>query len=128
MKKNKTKSLILLVTGILLAVIALILLSVPDGYYATIVGLILAAICVIIALRELSQAGAKNTHAIEGKFLRIGKYGDGWVGCYFEINGKETRVPIFKDVYNSKLLMPGGKYKLTCKNKNDEVIGVERID
>ena len=127
MKKNKRKSILLLVVGALVAVISLIMLSVPEGYYATIFGLIIAAVCVIIALVQLSQTSTKNTHTIEAMFISIGKYGDGWVGCYFEVNGKQTRIAIMNDVFNPKLLMPGGKYKLTCKNKDDQVIGVERI-
>lgn len=128
MKKNKVKSWFLLITGILLAIIALIMLSVPDGYYATIFGLIIAAICVLIALIQLSKTRKKNTYIIEGKFLSIGKFEEFWVGCYFEIDGQEKRVAIMKDVFNPKLLMPGGQYKLTLSKKDDSVVGVERID
>ena len=127
MKKGKRKPLVLLIAGILLAIFALIMLSTPDGYYGTIIGFILAAICIVLWLIERSQSGAKNTNVVEGTFTGIAKYGDGWVGCYFEIDGKETRVSILNEVYNPKLLMPGGTYKLTLNKKDQSVVSVERI-
>lgn len=92
------------------------------------VGIAIAIVCVIVAFGKKSQTSEKNTHVVVGTFLSIGKYGDGWVGCYFEVNGKETRIAITNSVYNPKLLMPGGKYRLTLKNKDESVVAVERVD
>ena len=128
MKKNRTKAWIELISGALLIVIGLVALAIPDGWWLTAICVVCGAIFVILALITLSKSSAKNTRTVEGKFLSIGKYGDGWVGCYFEINGKETRIAISKDVYNPKLLMPGGMYRLTLNNKDDSTVGVQRID
>lgn len=92
------------------------------------IGIVIAAVCAVVAFVQKSQNSAKNTHIVEGTFLSIGKFADGWVGCFFEIDGKETRIAILSNVYNPKLLMPGGKYKLTLKNKDNSVLDVERID
>ncbi|MCH5159693.1 MAG: hypothetical protein J1F66_02455 [Clostridiales bacterium] len=91
------------------------------------VGIAIAAVCVVVAFVQKSKTSAKTTHTVEATFTSIGKFGDGWVGCYFEVDGKETRIPIFNSVYNPKLLMPGAKYKLTLKNKDNSVVEVERI-
>ena len=128
MKKNRTKSWIELIAGALLIVIGLVMLAFSYGFVFTIIFVICGAIFVILALGQLSKSSAKNTRTVEGKFLSIGKYGEGWVGCYFEIDGRETRISITKDVYNPKLLMPGGKYKLTLNNKDNSTVGVERVD
>ena len=92
------------------------------------VGIVVAVICVVVAFVQKSKNSDKNTYAIEATFLSIGKYGDGWVGCYFDVGGKETRIAIMNDVFNPKLLMPGAKYKITRRNKDNDVIGVERVD
>ena len=135
MKKGKGKFWLLIIVAALLLIGSVVYLisaaATPDVESFPIVGWIgiaVAIVCVIIAFVQKSQNSEKNTHVVEGIFLSIGKYGDGWVGCYFEIDGKQTRVGITKDVYNPKLLMPGGKYRITRKNKNYEVISVERID
>ena len=136
MKKSKGKFGLLIIVGALLFIGSVVYLissaSMADevetfpavGW----VGIAVAIVCVLIAFVQKSQNSEKNTHVVEGKFLSIGKYGDGWVGCYFEVNGKETRIAITNDVYNPKLLMPGGNYKLVRKNKDDSVISVERVD
>lgn len=128
MKKNRRKAWFEVIAGALLIVVGLIALSIPDGWWLTAICVVCGAIFVILALVTLSKSSAKNTHVVEGTFLSIGKYEKDWVGCYFEINGKQTRVAIFKDVYNPKILMPGGKYKLTLNNKDNSVVGVTRID
>lgn len=127
MKKKKVKSMILLIAGIALAILGLAFLSIEDGIYATGLFVIIGGAAIIISVVEMLQYSKKNTHVIEAEFISIGKYADGWVGCYFNVNGKETRIAIMNDVFNPKLLMPGGKYKLTLKNKGDSVIQVERI-
>ena len=135
MNKGKGKFWVLIIVAALLLLGSVIYLISTAGEkdvetYPVVgwVGIAVALVCVISALVKKSQTSDKNTHVIEGTFTSIGKYGDGWVGCYFDVNGKETRIAIINSVYNPKLLMPGGKYKLICKNKDDSVISVERID
>ena len=128
MKKNRTKAWIEIVVGAILIIVGLILLAIPDGWWLTAFFVVCGAIFVVLAVLALSKSNAKNTYTVEGKFLSIGKFADGWVGCYFEINGKETRIAILNDVYNPKLLMQGGMYKLTLNKKDDSTVGVERID
>ena len=135
MKKNG-KSIFLLVVAVLLFIgsIAYLISSasasddVETFPIVGWIGIVVAIVCAIIAFVQKSQTSEKNTHVVEGTFLSIGKYGNGWVGCYFDVDGKQTRIGIMSNVYNPKLLMPGGKYKLICKNKDNSVISVERID
>ena len=127
MKKKRTRAIVELIFGIILIIGGLSGLAIPDAIYFTVIFAICGVIFVILALVTLSKSNAKNTHTVEGTFLSIGKYGDGWVGCYFEIKGKETRIAILNDVYNPKLLMPGAKYTLTLSNKDETVLAVERI-
>ena len=134
MKKGKGKFWFMMIVAALLFIGSVVYLisaaTTPDVESFPIVGWIgiaVAIVCAIVALVQKSQNSEKNTHVVEGTFLSIGKYGDGWVGCYFEIDGKEKRIAIINSVYNPKLLMPGAKYKLVCKNKDESVISVERI-
>ena len=128
MKKGKAKSTFLLILGGILALISIIILIADSELYVlSVVGLIIAVACVITALMKRAQSSTKNTYVMEATFTSIGKYGEGWVGCYFDVNGKQTRIAIQNSVFNPKLLMPGGKYRLTRKNKDDSVIQVERI-
>ena len=135
MKKGKGKFWLMIIIAALLFIGSVVYLisaaATPDVESFPIVGWIgigVALVCAIVALVQKSQNSEKNTHVVEGTFLSIGKYGDGWVGCYFEVGGKEKRIAIMNNVYNPKLLMPGGKYRLTCKNKDESVVAVERID
>lgn len=129
MKKLNGKSWFLLIlAGILLIVAIASMILAPSAWILGVILIIFIAVLVFIALKPLRQLSDKNAYTVEGTFLSIGKYGDGWVGCYFEIDGKETRVAIMEDVYKPKLLMPGGKYRLTCNKKNNDVLRVERVD
>lgn len=129
MKKNRRKAWFEVIAGALLIILGLVALSIPEGWWLTVICVVCGAIFVILALVDLSKSSAKNTYAVEGIFLSIGKMEKDWVGCNFEINGKKTRVAIFNHVFKAKLLMPGAKYKLTFNKKdNFNAIGVERID
>ena len=129
MNKRKKNPKLLLVLGIILAVAGgIFLIAAPEVYLFGVFALVFGVLCVIMGLVQKSQTSTKNTYTVEATFTGIGKFEEMWVGCYFEVDGKQMRIAIFKNVYNPKLLMPGGKYRITRKNKDDTVVDVERID
>ena len=136
MKKGKGKFWLLIILGAILFIGSVIYLISTASVSKDVetfpavgwIGIAIAAVCVVVAFVQKSKTSAKNTHTIEATFTSIGKYAEGWVGCYFDVDGKQTKIAILNDVYNPKLLMPGAKYRLTRKNKNNDVVQVERID
>lgn len=141
MKNLKAKNWFMIVLGAIMLIlsIAVLIMGLTDpewanddaktGYIALCAtAFILAIVCAFIGLRPLWTMSEKNVTTIEATFLSIGKYGNGWVGCYFEVNGQETRIAVNNEVYSPRLLMPGAKYKLTRRKKDGDVLKVERMD
>ena len=138
MKKLNAKSWFMIILGAIMVIVSIAVMIIGSTETETegtegitvlsAVTFILSIVCLFIGLRPLWTMSEKNITVIEATFVSIGKYSDGWYGCYFDVDGKQTRIAILNEVYSPRLLMPGAKYKITQKNKDGTVIAVERID
>lgn len=134
--KKKTANYVMIGAGGFLFVIGLIMAAVnPDGIaiFATIA--VLGAITAIAGVFSLILTKKKmnNGRVVEATFLSIDPRSNEYASfCYFELDGKETKIVVPRDVFSEKRLAPGVKYNVTLDAKEEAkgmftAIKVERI-
>lgn len=128
MKKLKTKGLIFLVLTIVFLVLSIVFIMLDPYWVLAILTIPLTVIFVIDGF-PLWTLKEKDVNIVEkATFISIAVNNKQWVGCYFDIDGKETKVSIFRNVYKPNKLIPGRKYKIILKKKDGNAVYVERVD
>ena len=132
---NKNKGKVLATLAALLVLIAVIVLVLNIDLW------IVSVICFVVALilfitLFVGKKGSSTTHTAELTYKRYDpRSSNEYTWAYCELDGREFRLVIPKNVYRRDKLVPGAKYKVEYtvgKNgdpaKNGDAVSLVRID
>ena len=129
MKNLKAKNWFFLILGAVGIIFFIaIMIMVKEFWWLSLIGIVACVIIILTSLKPMFQVKSKNNVEFVGKFLYIGLNNEFFIGGVFEVDGKERKVLIPKDVFSEKRLAPGINYKITENSKKDQAVAVERID
>lgn len=129
MKNLKAKHwLSIILGGIGLVFFIVLAILFQENWWLGLIGIVACAIIVVTGLKPLFLAKSKYNEEFVGKFLYIGLNNEAFIGGVFEVNGKDRKVVIPKEICSEKRLAPGGNYKITENTKKKQAIAIERID